>query len=107
MWLIDQRSFVAPLAAEQHYTLIVRIPRCTAQRTYCGGWERSHVAPCVRIKIVGPHGRIVEVDLAPPLPTMAAAERGKTAVTSTPRVVHALLATADARPRHIPLVQGP
>ena len=75
--VVGQRLARAAFAAEDERHLLVAVPRGAAQRRDVRRGQRTHVAPFVCREVVGPDRRVVQIDLAPPLPAVAAAEGRK------------------------------
>src|SRR5688572_27781087 len=101
MWIIGKRLARAAFPAEHDRDLLVAVPRRAPQRRDVRRRQRAQIAPCVRRKVVSPDRRIVQINLAPPLPAVAAAEGGEADVTRADRVENVLRVAADARWRRV------
>lgn len=105
--IIDDRPFVAGLAAEEHRDAVMRIPSGAPQRLRMRRGQRTEIAPLVFGKVVTPDGRIVQINLSPPLPSVAAAERRETKIALLQWIEDILLAAANAGRLDVGLLVSP
>lgn len=105
--IVDQRPFVAPFAAEHDDDLLVAIPRRTAIRSQSRSRQRPAISPAVLAEVVGPHRRVIQIQLASPLPPMTTAEQRKPHIPPAHRVKHILVVAANPRRRRIRLLKRP
>src|SRR6185503_11764796 len=85
----------------------IGVPRGTAQGRNVRCRERAHVAPGVGGEVVAPDRCIIEINLAPPLPAVAAAERRETNVAGTGRYERILGVATNAGRRSVRFPQCP
>src|SRR5438552_2655282 len=68
--VVDVRALLVALAADHDHHLMLLVPGGTTQRR--GVWRRRRpvVAPGVRGQVIRPHGGVVEVIFAEPVPAV-------------------------------------
>src|SRR5262245_52224402 len=85
----------------------MRIPGGAPQRRDARGRQRPQIAPLIAIEVVSPDRRVIQVNLAEPVPAVIATERRKAQELIGVEVEDILLRAADARRGTVRLPQLP